>query len=155
MTEYEDLYQQCLHVRLTIERCVKNNPSLYNHFPHGYCNHVSIWLYDYLTSKDYKSIEFHMRRSFMNSDCNHVWLYWNGYNIDLTCDQFNDENSCFDTVIVSKINSNYKEFDMISNRKERIDLEYNPYRILCAFPDSEKERDIIYEELGLDFISFY
>ena len=39
----------------------------------------------------------------------------------------------------------------ISDRKSQVLLEYNPSRVLYAWPNSIKERDIVYKELGLDF----
>ena len=38
-----------------------------------------------------------------------------------------------------------------SNRESQVLLEYDPLRVLYAWPNSIKERDIIYKELGIVF----
>lgn len=159
---YYRLYTICSEFREKLDNCVKKHPNLFKCFPHGYCSHICIWAYDYLVSKGFTGIEFRINDPFLeNMDGSHTWLYWNGYNIDLSCDQFNAFGENFDKVIIEKIEYNidgeikrtrYTPLNVTkSSRQIQVALEYNPLRILYAFPDSEQERNLIYEELGISF----
>ena len=54
-------------------------------------------------------------------------------------------------LLLQKRNRYTPEHVTISDRKSQVLLEYNPSRVLYAWPNSIKERDIVYKELGLDF----
>lgn len=149
----KELYLVCKNLRELIDRCVKQHPNLFKDFPKGFCNHVSIWTYDYLHSLGYKNIEFYVSDNFLSSNNHygHVWLNSCGLNIDLTCDQFNSDESKFEPVIVSSTNDLYNNFHYKVTRKEQVDLEYcNPYRDQI-FPNALKERNIIYDAMGIEF----
>ena len=82
--------------------------------------------------------------------------------MDFSCDQFSlKSGEQYASVIVAEtkydkngyvIRNRYTpEHVTISDRKSQVLLEYNPSRVLYAWPNSIKERDIVYKELGLDF----
>lgn len=158
---YNELYIACVDFREKIDNCVRQHSDLFENFPHGYCDHICIWAYDYLVSKGYTGIEFRISDPFLEDrDGSHVWLYWNGYNMDFSCDQFNTTNIKYEKVIIEKI-----EHDENGNlirtrytprsvtkptRNNQALLEYTGLRTLF-FPNSEKERDEIYKVLGITF----
>lgn len=161
-SNFQKLYAVCKEFREKIDKCVNEHRDLFVNFPHGYCDHICIWAYDYLTSKGYTKIEFRIHDPFLpDRDGSHVWLYWNGFSIDLSCDHFNAKDRQYESVIVVKtkydkngcvIRNRYTQKDVtISNRKNQVLLEYDPLRVLYAWPNSIKERNIIYKELGLIF----
>ena len=160
--EFQKLYATCKDFREKVDKCVNEHRNLFSGFPHGYCDHICIWAYDYLMSKGYTNIEFRIHDPFLpGRDGSHVWLYWNGFNMDFSCDQFNTEDELYAPVIVVKtkydkngniIRNRYTPENVtISNRESQALLEYDPLRILYAWPNSIKEREIIYKELGLVF----
>ena len=162
-SNFQKLYAVCKEFREKIDKCVNEHRNLFINFPHGYCDHICIWAYDYLISKGYTNIEFHIHDPFLPDRVgSHVWLYWNDFNMDFSCDQFSlKSGEQYASVIVSEtkydkngyvIRNRYTpEHVTISDRKSQVLLEYNPSRVLYAWPNSIKERDIVYKELGLDF----
>lgn len=164
--EYHKLYSVCSEFRGKVDKCVQTHHELFTNFPHGYCNHICIWAYDYLVSKGYSNIEFRIHDPFLHNRVgSHVWLYWNGFSMDFSCDQFNLGTERFESVIVVKteydsngnlVRTRYTPQNVtIANRKSQVLLEYDPLRVLYAFPNSIKERDIIYKELGLVFGKYF
>lgn len=82
--------------------------------------------------------------------------------MDFSCDQFSLKNGeQYASVIVAEtkydkngyvIRNRYTpEHVTISDRRSQVLLEYDPLRVLYAWPNSIKERDIVYKELGLVF----
>ena len=88
-SNFQKLYAVCKEFWEKIDKCVNEHRDLFVNFPHGYCDHICIWAFDYLTSKGYTNIEFHIHDPFLpDRGGSHVWLYWNGFNMDFSCDQF-------------------------------------------------------------------
>lgn len=152
--EYEKLYSLCKKFRDIVDKCVEENRKLFADFPHGYCAQVSIWAYDYLTSKGYKNIDFRNRDPFFkDKDGNHVWLHWKGYNIDLSSDQFSKGKEVYDSVTITKdeddntLENRYSIGYEVTDRNYRVEMEYVP---VCSI-DEQKKCDIIYTAMGLDF----
>lgn len=146
------LFNHCLHVRNMIELSMKENENLFKGFPNGYCNLTSIWLHDYLYFKGYKDIQFRSRDPFTESiEGNHVWLRVGKFNLDITCDQFNSNDNSFPRVTVAsdEESSLYLAPFEISNRTGQIMLEYSLR--LAYYPNMEKERDIIYKKMNINF----
>lgn len=82
--------------------------------------------------------------------------------MDFSCNQFSlggGEQYASVIVVETKYDKNgyvirnryTPEHVTISNRKSQVLLEYAPWRVLYAWPNSIKERDIIYKELGIVF----
>ena len=149
----KELYSICRGLRNIFDQCVIAHPDLFKSFPKGFCNHVSIWTYDYLYSLGYKNINFCASDNFLFSNKHycHIWLNYQGIDIDLTCDQYNSTESKYDSVIVSATNVLYKDVLYRPSRQEQVELEYyNPMRDMI-FPNAHRERDIIYNAMGLVF----
>lgn len=150
--EYEKLYSLSKKFRNIVDKCVDENRDLFSDFPHGYCAQVSIWAYDYLTSKGYKNIEFRNRDPFFQDRVgNHVWLNWRGYNIDLSSDQFSKGNEVYASVIITKddnsLENRYTTDYEVTDRFYRVRMEYLP---VCS-SDEQKKLKLIYNALGLEF----
>ena len=162
-SNFQKLYAVCKEFREKIDKCVCEHQDLFVNFPHGYCDHICIWAYDYLTSKCYTNIEFRIHDPFLpDRDGSYVWLYWNGFNMDFSCDQFSlggGEQYASVIVVETKYDKNgyvirnryTPEHVTSSNRESQVLLEHDPLRVLYAWPNSIKERDIIYKELGIVF----
>ena len=63
-SNFQKLYAVCKEFREKIDKCVNEHRNLFINFPHGYCDHICIWAYDYLTSKGYTNIEFRIHDPF-------------------------------------------------------------------------------------------
>lgn len=146
----DQLYNHALFVRNTLELCKKNNP-LFSDFPYGYCSKASLWLYDYLYFNGFRNMEFRMRMPFTQRGGNHVWLFLNGYNIDITSDQFNSENLTYPSVYVdNKSDPLYNEYDEIVDRHDRVGLDF--IGGLISYPEKHTAQwNYIYDQLGIEF----
>jgi|GEM_PF-2201113 len=153
--EFEKLYSLCKEFRETVDKCVEEHHKVFEGFPNGYCAQVSIWAYDYLASKGYKNIEFRNRDPFFQDrDGNHVWLHWNGYNIDLSSDQFSNESVKFPSVLIVKDEEDktpekrYTTGYEVTSRDYRVLMEYVPVSSM----EEKQKLDLIYATLGLVFV---
>lgn len=154
--DYGYLYSICRDFRKKIDECVHNNKDLFDGFPHGYCAKISLWACDYLSSKGFKNIILLSHDPFLpNSDGNHVWLHWEKYHIDLSCDQFSNDNMKYDSVIIIQDGNDTTPEKRYSNQNEeetrnkRAFLEYVP----IWNQKDEKERDLIYKALNIKYIA--
>ena len=145
------LYSNCAAFRRNLETLKKEQPDLFGTFPSAYCADASLWLCDYLISRGYKRDEFRFRARdpFLDNLGNHVWLYYSGFDIDITADQFNKHGYNFPQVIVSNNNAYYSEYDEQWCKKEYSAHSYSPICIL--FEQWGNKYDIVYERLGLKF----
>jgi len=145
------LYECALYVRENIEYC-KNINKGYSDFPYGYCAKASLWLYDYLYFNGYRDMEIRMKDPFI---CelgigNHVWLFYKGYNLDITADQFNRKGYNFDSVYVSNDpNLYYDSYNEIVVREHLInDFFASLMYEQGGFSD---KWNYLYKSLGISF----
>nr|WP_320058800.1 hypothetical protein [uncultured Bacteroides sp.] len=137
------LYKYCEAVRNAIEQCKKDG--YFKKFPDGCCGMSSIWIYDYLKSKGILGVEFRKQDSFIKN-YHHVWVHWKGYDMDITSDQFDDDNTKYPPVYVGKGDDLYKSYYDNTNREDLFRLEY----IGRLFDESLiKDLEALYKKLDI------
>lgn len=145
------LYDYSKQLRELLNNCKECYPSLFGTFPNAYCADASLWLCDYLISKGFDSSTFSFRSKdpFIKEGGNHIWLNYQGIDIDITADQFNKKGYNFSQVIVSEKNQNYLLYDDNWLKKDYSAHSYSP---ICFINEQwNKKYDIIYEKMELKF----
>ena len=147
----ERLFKDAIACRHIIDECKKKYPDLFGTFPNAYCADACLWLCDYLISKEFESDLFRFRSKdpFIDGLGNHVWLYYSGFNVDITADQFNKYGYNFPQVIVSNNNFHYSTYDEDWCKKEYSAHSYSP--LCCLYEHWDKKYEIIYEKMDLIF----
>lgn len=150
---FKELFNHASFVRTSIEQCKLENRHILNSFPYGYCAKASVWLYDYLNSKGYLNIEFHMRDPFLEDfPGNHVWLNISGYAIDITADQYNMHGYDFSSIIVTNKNNLYAKYEEenILSRDQMFNNEYIG-NLIVYHHQTYDEWMAIYQKLGINY----
>jgi hypothetical protein len=101
--KFRNLFIESLKFRRAIEECDKTClPASFHSFPNGSCDDASLILAHYLKEKGFGEFEYVLGYRMGKS---HAWLKQNEIIIDITADQFMDNN---EKVIVT-INSNWHD----------------------------------------------
>jgi hypothetical protein len=114
-TNFKNLFLDVLRFRRAIEKCDKNLlPASFHSFPTGSCGDASIILAHYLKEKGFGKFDYILGERMGKS---HGWLKQNEIIIDITADQFVDNN---ESVIVT-INSEWHK-DFKGEKQHTVDL---------------------------------
>lgn len=103
---FKDLFLEVLKFRRAIENCDKETlPASFKSFPNGSCKDASIILAYYLQEKGFGEFDYISGERMGKS---HGWLRQNEIVIDITADQFIDNNESVIVTINSKWHSEFK-----------------------------------------------
>lgn len=148
-----ELFEYCSNLRSILDKCKINYPNLFGTFPNAYCADASLWLCDFLISNGYDEslFQFRSKDPFLDDiEGNHVWLYYSGFNLDITADQFNNDGYSFLPVIVSKNDFHYLNYDENDYKKDYSSHSFSPS---CMFEHWNERYDIVYKLMGIRFDS--
>lgn len=154
MMEYKAILRGCTLMRNKVELIKNAQIGMFQNFPNAYCSKATLWLYDYFYNLGEHDLEIRCNPSFLgkyNIDGNHCWLHVNGYNADITCDQFNSHGLDFKKIEIHKdrYNSLYdKNCNILTIREVR--WEYFPQDLeTCKYIEEAQE---LYQKLDLEFV---
>ena len=146
----EDLYNIAWCIRNEVEKCQEHG--YFEFFPNAFCALSSIWIYDMLKlhKAQGEEIEIRQKRRFYN-DFPHTWVHYNGFDIDITGDQFNDAN--LPKVYVGKHNKMYHQFDNITSKHVLFPTEF--VTKLTYYKRLDDSVETLYKNLNIDVKLFY
>lgn len=144
----ETIYNIALNLRKEIEQCQEHG--YFMSFPNGFCALSSIWIYDILSDKQSHIIEIRQKNSFFKNNP-HTWVHCDGFDVDITPDQFKGSN--FPKVYVGSDNIMYHHFDEITSKEILFPTEF----ILKQMCDNLLKEGIetLYKNLDIDANLFY
>lgn len=97
---FKNLFLEVLKFRRAIENCDKNIlPASFHSFPTASCGDASIILAHYLKEKGFGEFDYILGKRMEKS---HGWLKQNEIVVDITADQFEDNNESVIVTINSK-----------------------------------------------------
>ena len=147
----ELIYKYSKELRDILNHLKDNTPELFGSFPSAYCADASLWLCDFLMNKGFNASLFRFRSKdpFIEEAGNHVWLHYQGIDIDITADQFNKKGYDFPQVIVADNNPLYFIYDENRCKNEYSSHSYSP--LCCLYEHWDEKYKIVYEIMGLRF----